>query len=109
MNDEPTGFDAAADVRDDAVYIVVRGEMDISNADRLATCFDEACAAGRPAIVFDLSGVTYCDSSALHVLTRAVERCEPLGLSMSVVGARGTVRRVFEITDTIDAFNIKDD
>jgi anti-sigma B factor antagonist len=101
-------FEAVCDSYDNTARIRACGEVDISNVDRLAASVHEACALGKPTLVFDLHELRYCDSSALHVLVDAARRCASTGTRMTVRGAHGPVRRVLEITDLVDALNVED-
>lgn len=64
------GFDMRREVRPDAIWLLVAGELDIGQAERLEAEIAEAAASGRTLIV-DLTGVTFCDSSGLAALLRA--------------------------------------
>jgi len=104
----PPTLDVSVVLRDDAAVIRVRGEVDIANAELLAASVDEACAADRPAVVFDVAEMTYCDSSTIRVLSNAVKRCVAANIRMSVIGAHGAVRRVLEIAGVTEIFNVED-
>lgn len=72
------------------------GELDLSSA----RCTCEALAAIRaPAIVVDLSELSYLDASGLSALVVARRRLALAGRRLTIRGARGGVRRVFEVTD----------
>jgi anti-sigma B factor antagonist len=75
---------------------------------RRNACFDKACADANTVIVFDLSELTYCDSSGIRALLQASARCAKDGPDMQVVGAHGLVRRVIDLTHTADALNLID-
>ncbi|RSN67554.1 anti-sigma factor antagonist [Actinomadura sp. WAC 06369] len=73
-------------------------EVDLANA---AVILDQAVAlldSGVPALIIDLSGCTFCDSSGLAVITRSQMRATELGVPMWVVlPSRGVVRRISEV------------
>jgi anti-anti-sigma factor len=74
-------------------HLTIRGECDLSNADEIERwlfAFD-----GAP-IQLDLSGVTFLDSSFLHVLLKVKQR----NASMRVVESSAVVSRLLEITGT---------
>ncbi|HUP71962.1 MAG TPA: STAS domain-containing protein [Acidimicrobiales bacterium] len=73
----------------------IRGECDLSNSPELAAWLDTF--DGAP-IELDLSGVTFLDSSALHVLITARQR----NPRMRVGAASAIVLRLFEVTGTTD-------
>jgi anti-sigma B factor antagonist len=99
LSDERTSFEVLADTRGDSVVLCVLGEMDIGNTHELTERFDTACSSRPSRIVFDIAGLTYADSSAIHALLKAAQRCDELDIEMRVVGAHGVVRRLFEIAE----------
>lgn len=64
-------------------------------ADALVKLFDEEN------VVFDLTAVTFMDSTALGLVARAVRELRELGTRVHVVLPESTARRIFEIT-TLD-------
>jgi len=87
------------------------GEVDLSTADRLRTCFQAALDASAlearpevvpevgPRVVVDLSETTFMDSSALGVLVGVAKQVDAQGGWLRVAAAQHpVVRRVFEIT-----------
>ena len=57
-------------------------------------------------ILIDLTELRYCDSSGIRALLFAADRCRKAGTTLRVMGAHGTVRRVFEITGTVEFLNL---
>jgi anti-anti-sigma factor len=84
----------------DAVLVVV-GEVDASTSPMLhQECLDLVSITDR--LVLDLSGVTFMDSSALHVL---IDIHQHEGTSSVIVrNAPSHVRRLLEITALADEF-----
>lgn len=72
------------------------GELDVASAPVLEKKLKRLQWAGAEAIVVDLSGLDFVDSSGLHVLSRAFGRT-PEGRLSLLRGSR-TVHRVFELT-----------
>jgi anti-sigma B factor antagonist len=90
-------FEVLAEERGDAIVLCLLGEMDTSNAHRLAEAFATSSRAGMSKVVVDVAGLNFCDSSAVHALLRIADHCDARDVGLSVVGARGIVRRVLEI------------
>jgi anti-sigma B factor antagonist len=99
-------FETVFQLENSVALVRASGEVDLSNVDRLAACVSEACATDRP-VVFDFHGLRYCDSSAIHVLVETARSCAARGVSISVRGAHGSVRRILEITDLVDVLNVE--
>jgi anti-sigma B factor antagonist len=80
------------------VVVVASGEIDVSTAPALRETVDSACESGGR-IVVDLTGVTFMDSTGVGVLLGALRKNDHLqNRTMSLVGARGTVRKVLDLT-----------
>lgn len=95
---EPLATFTVTDADGGAVRVGVRGEVDMTNADELATTVDDALA-GRGALVLDLDAAEYLDSHALRVVQRLVDRHVGGSLDLTVVASPGGVAgRLLELT-----------
>jgi anti-sigma B factor antagonist len=107
--DGPACFDVAVSLGADRARFHLRGELDMAAADRLTERFNDALHADgttRSVVVMDLLELTYCDSSGIRTLLKAAARCQRDGTRFRTVGAGASVRRVLEITDTVEALNL---
>ncbi|MEV6649157.1 STAS domain-containing protein [Streptomyces sp. NPDC051219] len=96
----------------------ISGELDLVTAPEVRRHVHDAVAEGRRAVVLDLSGVLFCDSSGIGVLIatrRLMRSCQ--GRLRLILPARGAVegshvnrvlaalgvRRLFEVYPDIDS------
>jgi anti-sigma B factor antagonist len=86
--------------------ITVRGEIHVSTAPRFSQRLQEAIDNGSRAIVLDLSGVEFIDSTGLSVLLNGLRRVNQLQGRMALVCANATVLRLFQITSLDETFDI---
>jgi anti-sigma B factor antagonist len=86
--------------------IAIAGEMDIASTPELSTVL--LIAAGSPGslVVLDLAGVEFIDSTALGTLLKAGEEIESAGKRLRVVCAEGPVRRLLEMTNLTNRFQV---
>jgi anti-sigma B factor antagonist len=84
----------------------VRGEIHLSTAPRFSRRLQESIDNGNTAIVLDLSGVEFIDSTGLSVLLNSLRRVTQLQGRMALVCANPTVLRLFEITSLDETFDI---
>jgi anti-sigma B factor antagonist len=84
--------------------LVVEGELDMVNADRLDDAL-QACTDGIPLVV-DLSSVTFIESTGLHVLLKEREGGRP---SAIIRAPASNVARVLEIVEAGKAIPLYDD
>ena len=87
--------------------VALGGEPDIAATSAVRSCVDEA--AGRRALVLDLSGATFVDSSMLKELLRAGAELDRYETRLVLAGITPAVRRVLELTRTTDLFTLADD
>src|SRR6476620_12374467 len=81
------------------VWIVVRGEVDLANRDRLRTSL-AAIELGRARlVVLDLRLLTFCDSVGCRTLVRFEKEARAAGCVVRVHRARPIVRKVMAIVD----------
>ncbi len=86
--------------------ITIRGELDIAATPELSTVL--LIAAGSPSalVVLDLAAVDFIDSTALGTLLRAGNEIESAGKRLRIVCADGPVRRLLEMTNLTNRFQL---
>lgn len=90
----------------DAHVIHLLGELDLDGAPRLEQELRRVESTDAGAIVVDLGGLEFIDSTGIRLLVMASERCQPGRFSL-LRGPR-QVHRVFEITDLADRLPFAD-
>lgn len=90
----------------DGFILSLYGELDVASAPILEKQVKRLQWAGAAAIVLDLSGLDFIDSTGLHVLLLANRRA-PAGQLTLLRGSRN-VHRVFELTATDDLLPFAD-
>lgn len=106
---EPRFRTTERDVDARTTVIAVDGEIHVSTAPEFSGVLAAAMQAGRTAIVLDLSGVMFIDSTGLSVLLNALRRLTRAGGAMALVCQNPTVLRLFEITKLDSTFDIHAD
>jgi anti-sigma B factor antagonist len=89
---------------DRAPGVVVKGEVDIADAQALDEALQRAIISSVGAFVIDLSDLDFIDSSGLHVLHRARALLGREDRQLVVVCPYGPVRRVFELSGLSELF-----
>ena len=80
-----------------AAVVTASGEVDLFTAPRLHAALVEAASGGAPALLVDLSAVTFIDSAGLGVLVAAFKRSRAHGGALHLVVPPGRVRRPLEV------------
>ena len=78
--------------------MAVAGEIDMATAPELRERLVAASAEGEGAVVVDLSGVAFMDSSGFAVLVTASQRLRSAGRDLVVRGARSAVLSAMRMT-----------
>lgn len=89
-----------------AHVIRIVGEIHVSTAPELRERLDEAVDGGRTALVLDMTGVEFIDSTGLSVLLGGLRRVTAAHGRLALVCANPTVLRLFHITSLDDTFEI---
>jgi anti-anti-sigma factor len=97
---EPRDFEVWVEDDGRTVTVTVTGEVDIATAPELYVALSGGHAREAAAVVVDLLGVTFLDSSGLHALLAANEDLEG---RMGVVPSAACLR-LFEIAGVTDRF-----
>lgn len=95
-------LDASSSHSGHAVQLHLSGELDLATKPFLEKLLSRAEGNGNAEIVVDLSNVTFMSVSTLRSFTRAADRACRSGRTFALVMAPSVVRRVLEITGTLD-------
>src|SRR5882762_7348150 len=83
----------------DMWLVVVRGEIDMSDARQLADKLESATLmVGVVCVVADFADVTFIDAAGLGALVEAHNVLAPAGRKLKVIGAHGPVAKVLTLT-----------
>lgn len=86
------------------VRLYLRGELDMATRARVESALIRAEDSGASAIELDLGGLTFMDSSGVHVALDAHRRSRQKGHSLVLLEGSETVQWVFELTGTAQLF-----
>jgi anti-sigma B factor antagonist len=89
--------------------IALSGELDLAGAAALEHELARVEAASGGAVVLDLRGVGFMDSSGLRLIAIAAQRARELGRRLALVPGTDQVMRVFEITRMRERLDFVDD
>ncbi len=89
--------------------LTLRGEFDLAGIQHFEGILGKAEAARPKAIVIDLSGLQFMDSSGLRALVTADDRARKAGRRLAIVPGPPPVRRVFEITQLVGRLDLVED
>ena len=95
-------------VAERAALIALRGELDLAGAAALEQELAHFQASAE-AVVLDLRGVEFMDSSGLRLIAVAAERARELGRRLALVPGPEQVMRVFDITRMRERLDFVDD
>jgi anti-anti-sigma factor len=87
----------------DAHRIAPAGELDIATIEPIRSDVETAIAQGATVIVFDLSAVTFLDSSALAVFAFAARQVD----RVRVTNPSAIARRVIEQSGLVDVLHVE--
>jgi anti-anti-sigma factor len=88
-----------AQQRGSDLVVCIAGEIDISNAREVSSALEEVVPNGTPAIVVDLSQVTYLDSAGVKLLMHLADRLRLRRRELRlVIPDNAPIRAVLELT-----------
>jgi anti-anti-sigma factor len=104
-------FTAQSARRNGVARIALQGELDLASVPALLEhleMFNGGASGngdGHPHVILDLRGLTFLDPSGLQVILDAARSASERGLRFAAVGVSDPIRRLFEITGTLDSLN----
>jgi anti-anti-sigma factor len=95
-------------VREDAVSIVVGGEIDLANAAAVKRQIVEAISNQLTEVTLDLTTLIYIDSAGLRVLFTLGTRLETLQIALELlVPTESPIRRMIELSGIAAAIPVR--
>jgi anti-sigma B factor antagonist len=91
-------FSVSTDRQADVAVVSPQGEIDLLTAQQLESEIFAALGSDAGALVVDLSGVTFMDSSGISALLRGRRGADAYGKPYRIRGAVGTVQQVLDLT-----------
>jgi anti-sigma B factor antagonist len=91
-------LDVSTTDQDGRSVVAAIGEVDLFTAPALDAELTRVVSSGASAVIVDLTGVDFLDSTGLSVIVKALKRVRESGGSLSVVVASERVGKVFRIT-----------
>ncbi len=86
--------------------IAVRGEVDIHTAPKVQYAIERGANGVVEALVVDMGGITFMDSTALSMFMRAKDSLQEQDISMKLVEPSEAVDRIFHVTGCGEYFEI---
>ena len=106
MKQTETGIPGQFELKDHAEQerhvVMLGGELDIASAPMLEAKVRELCAGGASAIVVDLSGLSFIDSTGLRMLLSAQSLCHEQACDFALVPGQKNVQRLFALTGLLE-------
>ncbi|RMI01654.1 MAG: anti-sigma factor antagonist [Calditrichaeota bacterium] len=88
--------------------VAIEGEVDLYSSPQVRDTLLEVVQQQPPAVVVDLRGVSYMDSSGLATLIEALQMIEQHSGRLLLADIRPEVREVFELSRLDSVFRIYD-
>jgi len=100
-------FELAEQSGDGGAHIIsVSGEIHLTTAPRFSECLTRTIESGETALVLDMTGVEFIDSTGLSVLLNALRLLGQRRGHLALVCTNPTVLRLFQITNLDSTFDI---
>ncbi|MER6952179.1 STAS domain-containing protein [Nonomuraea sp. NPDC000554] len=97
-------FEVRARRHDHCVELRLAGELDLLQAPLVQQAVDQFMTeTGLPVLLVDVTRLTFCDSSGIHVFVRAHQRAQREHRQVILAGAGGHLERVLAVLH-LDAY-----
>ena len=100
--EQPPQFGLTVHPDRDRVRVAATGEIDLVTAPLLETQLKDLWAAGWTDVIADLSGVTFLDSTGVHVLVTARSDAIDHGAAFAITNGNAAVAQVLRICGVED-------
>ena len=90
----PADFALSAEQAGDVYVVAPKGELDLETVEEVRTALD-ARPPEAGAVVLDLRGLTFFDTSGMRLVVETTQRAEEDGIRFAVVRGCDDVQRIF--------------
>lgn len=94
--------------REDAIVLMLSGELDMASSPQLADALDRLRPAPRTRLELDLRELGFIDVSGLRTLLRARERARRWDGELILLNIPNSLRRLVHLTGTADLLEATD-
>ena len=91
--------------RGDIVVVSVGGELDMATAPQLQDQITDLLDRGLSRLVFDLTELSFCDSTGLSVFVRAKNSTDEAGGVVRLAAPQRGVRRILEVSGLVEVLH----
>ena len=92
---------------EDYSVVSVRGEVDLHTAPKVQYAIERAANEnGATAVVVDMSGIAFIDSTGLSTFMRSKDSLQEEGISLRITAPSHAVERIFDVTGFGDYFEV---
>jgi anti-sigma B factor antagonist len=95
---DPGPFRVLVERERDVVRVCPFGEVDLETVGEIREQLENATASGARHVVLDLRGVTFVDSTGLHLVLEADAASRAQRWEFGLIGGPPDVQRVFDLT-----------
>jgi anti-sigma B factor antagonist len=100
-------FEIGIDEHDGGLPVVsVRGEVDLHTAPKVEYAIEKAGGNGASAVVVDMSGIAFMDSTGLSTFMRAKDSLAKNETSLRLAALSQAVERIFSVTGFNEYFEV---
>jgi anti-sigma B factor antagonist len=103
------GLELKVDRNGTKALIAVTGEIDLTSAPRLDDEITNLIDGSATAVVIDLAGVSFMDSTGLRVLLKASKLLASAGGMLEIKNPSEPVQRLLEVSGLNTHFSVADD
>jgi anti-anti-sigma factor len=95
----PMGLRIVVSQQEATTMVALHGEWDLAEQERIRHAIRNVLRRQPDRVVLDLSGLTFMDSSGLHVVLELARRAARLKIDLVVLPGPRAVRRLFELCE----------
>jgi len=92
----------------EAIIIKIQGDVDLYSSPQVRKTILDLIQKKKPALLVNLEGVNYMDSSGVATLVEGLQRIKKYGGTLCIYNLQGAVRDVFELSRLDKVFHIFD-
>ena len=97
------------DAGDAGPVVMLSGEVDITNVDRLEDALNAQITAGSRILTVDLAGLRFADSTAIVALVQAGRTLKARGGRLDLTNPQSTLAQMLALMGVVESLTARDD
>lgn len=109
FDNEPRPLEVRIEEHGSVTVVALSGELDLTSAPRVEAAFEQVADGPATALIVDVQGLSFMDSTGIRTLLNAKRRADADGHSLAILNGSGPAHRILGLSGVDGHIQMLDD